>query len=254
MRKLVRLAAGTAVFLCAALMGYFLFRHMAAVSLGAGPDLDVSAVSMPPNLDGIAASAQLEVPYISQEGVLPTGCELVSALMLLRYYGCDLPMYEFVEHCVDKEPVVFSQTEVFGPHPADAFAGDPYDANGYGCYAPVVRRALERAGVPGRQAADLSGRSLEELCAYVAQGDPVLVWVTINFAPSREGTHWTDTRTGEEFVWRAQEHCVVLTGYDDQALYFNDPYQSNGRIAQDWGLVQRRYEEMGRQAVALLPD
>ena len=31
----------------------------------------------------------LDVPYISQEGTLPTGCEIVSSAMLLRYYGID---------------------------------------------------------------------------------------------------------------------------------------------------------------------
>ena len=244
MRKWIKTAAGTAAFVCVALMGYCLFQHMAAASFGGEP----------PELSGIPAAAELEAPYISQEGVLPTGCELVSALMLLRYYGCDLPMHEFVERCVDKEPVVFTDAEAYGPHPADAFAGDPYDANGYGCYAPVIRRALDRAGVPGRRAVDLSGSSLEELCAHIAQGDPVLLWVTIDFVPSREGTHWTDTRTGEEFIWRAQEHCVVLTGYDEQKLIMNDPYQSHGRIERDWALVRRRYEELGCQAVALLAE
>lgn len=33
---------------------------------------------------------QLEVPYLSQEDILPTGCEAVSAAMVLQYWGVDV--------------------------------------------------------------------------------------------------------------------------------------------------------------------
>ena len=33
-------------------------------------------------------ASRISVPYISQENLLPTGCELVSAVMLLRFEGC----------------------------------------------------------------------------------------------------------------------------------------------------------------------
>ena len=51
---------------------------------------------------------QLSVPYISQEGSFPNGCESVSAVMLLRYYGFDITPDEFIDSYLPCEPVRIS--------------------------------------------------------------------------------------------------------------------------------------------------
>ena len=38
---------------------------------------------------------KIKVPYIDQSGRYPTGCESVTAVMLLRYLGCDITVDEF---------------------------------------------------------------------------------------------------------------------------------------------------------------
>lgn len=43
----------------------------------------------------------LEVPYIGQQGLLPTGCEIVSACMVLRYYGCDITVHTLADRYLE---------------------------------------------------------------------------------------------------------------------------------------------------------
>ena len=40
----------------------------------------------------------IEAPYIDQSLRWPTGCESVSAVMLLRYLGYDITVDEFIEN------------------------------------------------------------------------------------------------------------------------------------------------------------
>lgn len=87
----------------------------------------------------------LDVPYISQKGLLPTGCEIVSALMVLRHYEYDITADAFIDQYLDKgEFYTDDEGRLYGVHPARAFAGDPRSENGYGCYAPVIVNLLNR--------------------------------------------------------------------------------------------------------------
>lgn len=194
----------------------------------------------------------IDVPYISQEGSYATGCELVSATMVLNYYGYDVS----VKDVVAKTP--FSELQqvngsLTGPHPSEAFIGDPTSENGFGCYAPVVTQVMNSVfQQDGRKnAADISGLDFDALIPHIRKGDPVIVWATMNMTPSYAGKSWILQKTGEKFVWPAGEHCLVLVGYDQNKYYFNDPYDSNGLIGFQKDLVRLRYEELGRQAVVV---
>ncbi len=196
----------------------------------------------------------LEVPYISQEGTLATGCELVSATMLLNYYGYNVT----AEQVVDRTPkgaLKQSGGGLTGPHPAELFVGDPHSSNGFGCYAPVVvsvlNSFLKESGK--KRASDLTGTELETLArSHILQDRPVLVWATINMREPKPGRRWVVESTGETFQWIAGEHCLVLVGYDRDRYYFNDPYESNGLISFPKALVEKRYAALGKQAVAVL--
>lgn len=43
---------------------------------------------------------KIKVPYIDQSGRYPTGCESVTAVMLLRYLGCDITVDGFIRNCL----------------------------------------------------------------------------------------------------------------------------------------------------------
>lgn len=195
----------------------------------------------------------IDVPYLSQKGTFSTGCELVSATMLLQYYGYDVTVDQVVKKTPRKE-LIQTKDGLVGPHPSEAFVGNPQSANGFGCYSPVIVSVLDSFLIkePGMKATDLSGMELEELTEkYVRNNTPVLIWATMNMKEPYVGKSWVVKSTGKKFQWVAGEHSLVLVGYDRKNYYFNDPYESNGLIAFDKSLVQMRYKSLGKQAVAI---
>ncbi|MCI9414603.1 MAG: C39 family peptidase [Clostridiales bacterium] len=193
----------------------------------------------------------INVPYISQEGTLPTGCEIVSSTMLLRYYGINTTAEELALR-IPRREVRWENGMRTGPHPAEMFAGNPFASASYGCYAPVIaellNRELENSDL---QASAVTGADLNDLInEQVAQGRPVLIWATMDMKASVSGDSWT-LDDGSTFTWRKNEHCLVLVGADEQGYYFNDPYQGNGLVHYDRTLVEKRYAELGWQAVVV---
>ncbi|MBQ7012827.1 MAG: C39 family peptidase [Oscillospiraceae bacterium] len=201
-------------------------------------------------------SVEINVPYISQKGLLPTGCELVSALMLLQFYDCDVTIDEVVEATPSQYPVT-KEGKACGPHPEDAFIGSPYDETSFGCFAPVITDMMNSFLPEDLKAKDISGMDLDEIAQkYLPEGKPVLVWGTINMMESFENLGWyledeNGNPTDEWYDWRANEHCMVLVGYDETYYYVNDPYGSKGTVSYKRSLMEQRYEEIGGYAVVV---
>lgn len=194
----------------------------------------------------------LEVPYLSQKGILPTGCEVTSAAMVLQYWGVDIAP----EELADKLPcdyLFWEDGKLYGPDPNRFFVGSPFDPNSYGCFAPVIASIVPKADT-AMTAQVLTNVPLEDLYnEYVSQGVPVLVWCTIQMLETSDGTRWT-LPSGEEFVWPRNEHCMVLSGREENEYICMDPYGSIGQRAIDRELLEKRYEELGQQAVVILPE
>ena len=167
----------------------------------------------------------IDVPYIYQKHGYPNGCEPVSAVMMLWYYGIDTDVNEFIEKYIPLGPAPRVNGE--GPDPSEIFCGDPREKSGWGCYAPVITRALESLlSDSGYTVQELRGVALQELCErYIDRGLPVMVWATVDMADSSQEKHlacWT-TPEGKEIVYNRKPHCLVLVGYDEENYYFNDP-------------------------------
>lgn len=108
---------------------------------------------------------------------MPTGCELVSAMMALTYYGESPTVEEILDHLKTADLTLTDQGEVCGPSPEEAFVGDPRSAGGYGCYPPVIVNLMEQLLPQSRKAVETSGASLSDLAeTYLPRGVPVLVW------------------------------------------------------------------------------
>lgn len=196
----------------------------------------------------------IQVPYIDQTEKYPTGCESISAVMLLRYLGYDITPETFINRYLTKRDFTFRQGRLYGPHPDDAFIGSPYnnDKGSYGCYAPCIAAALRRAVGARFQVQAERGRTVSWLLEQFIDRDmPVVFWATLNMEPSSPGIVWRlDDREGE-FQWINHQHCLLLVGYDREKYYFNDPWLNHGCIGYDRPLVEQRYREMGQQAVVL---
>ena len=209
-------------------------------------------ISEVPEIIEIPESIMLEdVPYYSQEDILPTGCEIISAKMLLEFYTHQETVLDKMLSVIPCQYPKEENHRLYAPHPEDAFIGNPYSESGYGCFAPVIVRMLNHLLPKQYRAVDTSGTDLQELAqTYLPQGIPVLIWATIGmWSPSPTSTWYLYNSRGyatdHQFQWLANEHCMVLIGYDADYYYFQDPYESNGTVTFRKEISEKRYEEIG---------
>lgn len=197
----------------------------------------------------------VKVPYLSQEKY-PTGCELVSTAMLLAYYGFELDPIQLIENGYMNSIAVERRNGVlYGGDPNKEFVGNPRETTGYGCYSGAVGKCLEK--YLENEFFDvyyLNGMPLSGICEqYIDFGQPVVIWASIDMMPLEEkkDSTWTIEETGEQFTWLSNEHCMVLVGYDEYYYYIHDP-QKNAFTPYKRATVEKRYEEMGSQAVTII--
>lgn len=216
----------------------------------------------------------IKVPYIDQTKEWPTGCESVSAVMLLQYLGIEISMDQFVGNYLETTPLFEKEGKLFGGNPWKVFVGDPADDQSMGCYAPVIRKAMELAirerngrhntklhtesrqaearDLPDWEVVDLTGVPMETMLReYIDDDNPVIFWASIDLKETIIGPEWILTDTGEIFTWRSNEHCMLLVGYDEENYYFNDPWQNHGTIGYRKALVEKRHAEQYQMAVSV---
>lgn len=200
----------------------------------------------------------IRVPYIDQTEKWPTGCESVSTVMLLQYLGIDISVKQFVEQYLEKEPFMERDGKLYGGNPWEVFAGDPADHHSMGCYAPVIKKALDKIFAQGLlsgenlETVDLTGVSTEILLRdYIDNDMPVIFWASIDLKETYSGPEWILKDSGERFLWRSNEHCMLLVGYDEEYYYFNDPWHDHGTIGYEKKLAEKRHAEQYRMAVSM---
>ena len=201
------------------------------------------------------SSKKLDVPYVSQEGILPNGCEAVSAVMLLKDKGYNVDPVDFVDKYLDCGKVYVKWGCRYGPDPKKQYAGDPKsEKGGWGCFAPVIVDSLSKYMTDKKfYACNLTGTSIASLATdYVAEGTPVAVWCTIGMQEINEIYQWQSYDKKQTYLYPVRQHCMVLIGYDSQYYYFLDPYNSNGEVKYPKEQVEYCYNSMGKQAVAIL--
>lgn len=202
----------------------------------------------------------IDAPYLDQREKYPTGCESVCAVMDLQYYGVDLSVEEFIDNYLPlgDAPHVDGQGNYVGCDPRVAFPGNPYEESGWGCYSPVIEKALVRAledsGRKDLAVARLDGSTLEDLYGrYVSQGVPVLLWATIGMEEPVVSQTFTIQGTGEAFDWVYPMHCLLWVGEAGDSWLFHDPLDGEATPYRK-DRVERAYQGLGCQAVALVPD
>lgn len=202
----------------------------------------------------------VSVPYIGMTKEYPTGCESASALMLLADAGIEVSMDEFVDRYLEKVKLRQNKKgEYVAPSPEEAFIGDPKELSGYGCFSPVIEKSLKKILAKKGdkntiyEVKNLTGTELSGLEDYLLKGYPVMIWATNHMEATSRGTTWILTGTKKTYTWLRGEHSLVLTGYDDQYYYFLDPMEE-GEAAYEKKLVEKRYAELGKQAIVIVKD
>lgn len=191
------------------------------------------------------------IPCLYQYPRFPTGCESISAVMALRFAGVEISEDEFVDRCLPKSNRFgYVNGRYRGPDPNRFFVGSPRNGGSFGCMAPVIHQAITNATGDESFSELLYNVPLPELCQkYVANNVPVLIWVTIAMVNTFPGVSWY-LDDGTYYQWPSNEHCVLLVGFDENGYYVLDPDKGE-EIYYRKELVERRYAEMGSQAVVI---
>ncbi len=195
----------------------------------------------------------IKLKYMNQNDY-PTGCESVTTCMALNYMGYEMSVDNFIDNYLDKYSISWGENVMYGEDPDEYFIGNPRSSHSYGCYAPVIKKAL--INIAGNDSVhDLTGMDIEVLIEkYVSKGIPVILWATIGMSKSYAGNSWYIQRTDEMYTWIAGEHCLLLAGWDNDNYYFYDPYKNRGVKAYKKEVVEKRYKELGKQALAIVKE
>lgn len=190
-------------------------------------------------------AARIDASPLLQLPELPTGCEITSLTSVLNYLGYSVSKGTMADYYLPKcNPGEGSFR--------DYFIGNPRDGNSFGCFAdPIVTAANSYISQNGGeyQAKNISGSDFSTILNYVADGTPVIVWGTMYMEQAYLTAAWYVN--GEEIRWIAQEHCMVLIGYDlsSWTVTVSDPLQ--GIVNYDLSLFIERHKEMLSQAVVI---
>lgn len=198
----------------------------------------------------------IDVPYINQKAKYPAACESISAVMALNFAGYAITPEDFIDNYLPKSPAPYidESGRRLGYSPSQTFIGDPYSKNGWGCYYPVIKGCLNE--IINRQThsvVTLHNYSLSQLCSYIDNDIPVIIWATQGMNKTKKSQSWSLLDDEGEFTWVSPNHCLLLAGYDDTGYYFNDPLtHKNCRYPAD--IVEKRYTSMGKQALAIIKN
>lgn len=192
----------------------------------------------------------IDAPVIKQLPELPRGCEVTSLAMLLQHANIQVDKMTLAEQ-IKKDPAPYREEngKIYFGNPHDGFVGNMYSRSepGLGVYHGPVAELAERY-LPGR-ILDLTGRAFEELKIHLSDHRPV--WVIVNTTykklPESQFETWHTPSGTIKITYK--EHAVLMTGYDEDYVYFNDPLTGEKNRKLELAGFREAWEQMGRQAI-----
>lgn len=189
-------------------------------------------------IDGVSKINQYSEGY-------PTGCESAALTILLRYYGLNINMSDVVER-LPKGSLPYTENGIrYGGNPYVEFVGHPNSSSSYGVYEKPILSVAEsfKSGV-----IDGRGMKLDDVLKIVSEGRPVIVWVSMNMAVPYISTSWTYKPTGEKISWMANEHALVIVGYNQNNIVVSDSLYGMIKYY-NRNIFESRYNTYGKRAV-----
>lgn len=187
------------------------------------------------------------VPLISQNPELPTGCEATAATILLRWAGVDISKAEVATKLPKGDIPKYKDGKMYGANPYKVYVGDPFSKNGYGVFHEPIAALIDDF-VPGRSM-DLTGTTFENIFTVVDYGSPVILWATSGLQKPKLTAVWYDEH-GEKVYWRTPEHAYVMVGYDNNNIFVVDP-EDGKKKKYDKNKFIAIWKQMGNQAVTI---
>ncbi|MDA1771911.1 C39 family peptidase [Bacillus cereus] len=190
----------------------------------------------------------LDVPLILQKPELMRGCEVTSLAMVLQFSGVQVDKMELAS----KIKHVSFQSNGLKGNMHKGFIGDmaTFDKPGLGVYVEPILE-LAKLYVPDEKVMNLSHKEPEQIYEAIDQGLPVWVLTNARFKLLPDDQFYTwKTDTGEMKVTYHQ-HSVVVTDYDEQYVYINDPLKTDKHRAINRKDFEQSWMQMGRQAMTV---
>lgn len=187
----------------------------------------------------------LDVPLINQmdQPKLYNGCEVTSMAMLLNFHGMNVTKNELADQ-IKTVPYTYNNGKRGNPN--KGFVGDMAVGPGLGVYhGPILALAQQYVG---DRAVNLTNKPFSAILKKVGHGLPVWIITTSTFGPVNNFKTWA-TNEGEIEVTFSM-HSAVITGYDEDYIYVNDPYGTKDRKVQRESFV-KAWEQMGSQAIVI---
>lgn len=185
----------------------------------------------------------------SQLPELRNGCEVVSLTMMMNFAGNSLTKFDFAR-IIEKDYTareVKSDGTVYWGNPQIGFVGDIFGKNaGYGVYDIPIENLINK--IEGFKAINLSKMETKDIFNIIREGKPVMVWITADYAEPRFNKKWL--ANGVEIIATYQEHCVLMTGFDEENIFFNDPLSGVKDVKMTKETFENIWTKMGSMAVS----
>lgn len=158
----------------------------------------------------------LSVPIIKQRPELPTGCEITSVTMMLRYTKAKK---------VTKTKLA-NEMPRHSSNPNKGFVGNPYTTHGWTIYPKALKKLVKKYAGSSR---DLTGSSTKTLERFLRYKKPVVVWVKMH---------------------GFSVHALTLTGYDKNNFYYNDCWTGQKNVKISKKALDNTWKTQKRRAIS----
>lgn len=181
---------------------------------------------------------------VNQNPYYPTGCETVALFILLRYYNVYVSVDDIISNLKKGDLPHFVDGKFYGANPEKEFVGSPLTEYSYGVFNEPIKEVANKFKSGAKTE---TNKDFDEVLELVNEGRPVIVWATIGMIEPYISSTWTDY-DGEKVNWIANEHALVVIGYDKNNIIVSDPYTGTIRYY-NRNLFISRYNYLGKRAV-----
>lgn len=194
---------------------------------------------------------KMDIKNLKQFPELENGCESVALQMMLTKYelvGTDIVSFsEELPLDTTKKVQHGDEIKVWGD-PNVGFVGDMTgEKMGYSIYSKPLVKFLEENYL--ERPVDLTGVKPEILERYIRSGNPVVVWVTVNFRERESEVDWV-TEDGKEIASSFNIHAMTMVGFNEEFYYFNDPYTGIKNLRVTKEKFEKVWNSMGKMALS----
>lgn len=181
---------------------------------------------------------------VNQNPYYPTGCETIALFILLRYYDVYVSVDDIISNLKKGDLPHFVDGKFYGANPEKEFVGSPLTEYSYGVFNEPIKEVANKFKSGAKTE---TNKDFDEVLELVSEDRPVVVWATIGMVEPYISSTWTDY-DGEKVSWIANEHALVVIGYDENNIIVSDPYTGSIRYY-NRNLFISRYNYLGKRAV-----